>query len=410
VSVSRSVGRWPAQGLDVKALRARGWHPEPFREFVLKLHSRCNLACDYCYIYESEDRSWKSQPAIIDEPTISQAAARVAEHVERHGLEEIEIVLHGGEPLLAGTKMIDFTVTRFRSEVPRSCRVAFSMQTNGTLLTEKVLDLLGAHDIGVAISLDGDRTAHDLHRRYANGRGSHSRVLKGLKLLAERYRHLYNGILCTVDVTNDPIRVYEALLETAPPEIDFLLPHGTWTVPPPLLRIGKTGQALYADWMITIFDRWYRAPKWETGIRFFEEIMNIVLGGHSRSENIGLSPVAMVVIETDGTLQQVDTLKTSYAGAPETGLTVFDHPFDAALEHPGVVARQIGSDALCAECQGCAVRDTCGGGAYAHRYREETGYRNPSVYCQDLFRLVQHIETVVRAELRGIGEITAASG
>lgn len=107
----------------------------------------------------------------------------------------------------------------------------------------------------------------------------------------------------------------------------------------------------------------------------------------------------MLVVDTDGTLQQVDSLKISYAGAPETGLTVFDHRFDDALLHPGVVARQIGRAALSATCQTCAVRDICGGGGYAHRYREGHGYLNPSVYCPDLLKLISHIGRTVQHDL-----------
>ena len=387
---------WPLQGLDVAALLGGGWRSEPFREFILKLHSRCNLACDYCYVYESEDQSWRSRPKTISETVISRVAYRIAEHVEHHGLDEIEVVLHGGEPLLAGTKTIDFTVTEIRSAVPDFCRVDFTMQTNGVLLTERMLDLLDIHRIGIAVSLDGDQEGHDRHRRYADGRGSHFAVRRGLDLLADRYRHLYQGILCAIDLANDPVATYESLLDTEPPRIDFLLAHGTWAAPPPGHAPEETP---YAQWLTTVFERWYRAEKWETGVRFFEEVMNMVLGGHSASENIGLSPVVMVVVETDGTLQQVDTLKTSFPGAPETGLSVFQHSFDMALRHPGVVARQIGTTALCEECRGCPVRDLSGGGAYAHRYRKATGYLNPSVYCADLYRLVRHIETAIHEDL-----------
>ena len=45
---------WPAP-LDVGALLAGGWQPTPFRQFLLKMHTRCNLACDYCY-YQGETR------------------------------------------------------------------------------------------------------------------------------------------------------------------------------------------------------------------------------------------------------------------------------------------------------------------------------------------------------------------
>jgi uncharacterized protein len=33
----------------------------------------------------------------------------------------------------------------------------------------------------------------------------------------------------------------------------------------------------------------------------------------------------------------------------------------------------------------------CGGGNYAHRYRADVGFRNPSVYCADLYRLIRHV-------------------
>ncbi|HEX2745877.1 MAG TPA: radical SAM protein, partial [Streptosporangiaceae bacterium] len=53
---------WPTS-LDVGLLRSRGWQPTPFRQFVIKMHSRCNLACDYCYMYTMADQSWRSLPA-----------------------------------------------------------------------------------------------------------------------------------------------------------------------------------------------------------------------------------------------------------------------------------------------------------------------------------------------------------
>ncbi|TDD63738.1 FxsB family radical SAM/SPASM domain protein [Actinomadura darangshiensis] len=391
-------GEWPLDGLDIPALTAGGWRPMPFSEFVLKIHGRCNLACDYCYVYESADQTWRNRPSAMPSEVLSAAAERIAEHVGDHALADVAIVLHGGEPLLAGKAAIAEAVARFRAAMPPSCAVEVSMQTNGVLLTDAMLAMLDEHDVGVSVSLDGDRDGHDRHRLRANGRGSHAEVMRGLNRLADSHRSLYRGLLCTMDLDNDPIRTYEALLETGPPRIDFLLPHGTWTAPPPRRPVDGGGTP-YADWLIAVFDRWYRAPRKETGVRMFEEIINVLLGGQSRSENVGLSPVAMLVIDTDGTLQQVDSLKTSFAGAPETGLTVFENRFDDALRHPGVVARQIGAAALPATCNSCAVRDICGGGAYAHRYREGHGYLNPSVYCPDLKKLIGHIGRTVQHDL-----------
>ena len=43
-------------------MRARGHEPVPFRQFILKVHSRCNLSCTYCYVYEMADQGWPRLP------------------------------------------------------------------------------------------------------------------------------------------------------------------------------------------------------------------------------------------------------------------------------------------------------------------------------------------------------------
>jgi uncharacterized protein len=128
-------------------------------------------------------------------------------------------------------------------------------------------------------------------------------------------------------------------------------------------------------------------------------VLALILGGTSRSEQVGLSPVAVVVVETDGAIEQVDSLKSAYPGACDTGLNVLTDSLDAALGHPGVVARQIGTAALSATCLSCPSRDICGGGHYAHRYRAGRGFRNASVYCADMLELIRHIRTCVIADL-----------
>jgi uncharacterized protein len=387
---------WPST-LDVHALLADGWKPIPFREFVLKIHSRCNLACDYCYMYELADKTWRLRPRRMPRAIAEQAAIRIAEHIHAHGLARITLILHGGEPLLAGPDLIAHVVTSIRDATGPRVRVDVSLQTNGVGLDVGYLRLFDDLDIRVGVSLDGDAAAHDRHRRYRNGRGSHAAVLAALeRLAAGPYRHLFGGLLCTIDVCNDPVATYEALLQVNPPMIDLLLPHGTWTTPPPK-RIPGSPSTPYADWLIAVFDRWFDAPRQETRIRLFEEIMHMLVGGASATEAVGLSPVSVIVIETDGSIEQSDMLKSAYHGAPWTGLHVTRDPLDAALLLPSVVARQIGAMALSTECRRCRIRQVCGGGLYPHRYRSGSGFANPSVYCSDLFLLITHIRQAMAA-------------
>ncbi|WP_250283237.1 MULTISPECIES: FxsB family cyclophane-forming radical SAM/SPASM peptide maturase [unclassified Frankia] len=379
-----------------------GRRPVPFREFIVKLHSRCNLACDYCYVYRSVDQGWRAQPAVMTRETARLTARRIAEHAHTHGLPDVHVVFHGGEPLLAGPALITDVVTMIRREAGPGTDVLISVQTNGVLLDEAFLDVLAALDVGVSVSLDGARAGHDRHRRFRDGRGSFQAVADALGLLgASRHRRLFRGLLCTVDLDQDPVEVHRALCAFRPPVIDFLLPHGNWSHRPPGRPADSTSTP-YADWLIAAFDEWYDSPAPETTVRIFQEIMFLLLGWPSDTETVGLSPAALVVVETDGTLEQSDVLKSAFPGAAATGRNVRDHSFDDVLRHPGVVERQLGLAALAGTCLRCEVVRVCGGGFYPHRYRAGTGFRNPSVYCPDLLRLIGHIRRRLVDDVAGI--------
>src|SRR4030081_2513705 len=110
---AEAMSEWPAT-LDVPGLIADGWNPVPFREFIVKIHSRCDLACDYCYMYEMADQSWRGQPRRMSREIAEHTARRIGEHVREHGLTSVGLILHGGEPLLAGRDLITFLVTAVR--------------------------------------------------------------------------------------------------------------------------------------------------------------------------------------------------------------------------------------------------------------------------------------------------------
>ncbi|MEV6037468.1 FxsB family cyclophane-forming radical SAM/SPASM peptide maturase [Nonomuraea sp. NPDC052116] len=393
MKLDAQIQEWPTKDTVDAALANPQWQPKPFVEFVIKVHSRCNLSCDYCYVYEMADDSWKDNPATMSKDTVDQAATRYGEHLRTHAgdVPMAKVVLHGGEPLMAGPELITYLTERFHAETPAGIELDLRMTTNAVLLTPDNLRLMRACGIRAYVSLDGDREAHDRHRKYANGRGSYDATISGLDALrTPEYRDLFSGLLCTIDVANDPIDVYEALVAHEPPMLDFLLPHGNWNDPPPAWG-GDAYITPYADWLITIFDRWYDTPTRPTSVRLFDEIINLVLGGHSRAETVGLAPFQSLTIDTNGSIDFCHQLKSAFNRAAITGHHVSRDSLDALLLQPGVVARQIGADALCDTCKACPIRDICGGGLYAHRYKVGTGYLNPSVYCADLSRLIGHI-------------------
>lgn len=384
----------------------------PFRQFVLKTHSRCNLACTYCYIYTGPDESWRDRPVRASAFTVRRTAERVAEHVRTHGLRRIRADLHGGEPLLSGPGPLVEYARAVRAAVPEYCEVAVTVQTNGTLLTEQVLRRLAEARITVGLSLDGGTAELNQLRVDHAGRPSWPAVRRAAELLA-RHPAVYGGLLCTIDVRQDPERVYRSLRELGPPGVDFLLPHANWSEPPPGIGpfprpVARTGRAVpYGEWLSRVFDLWWdeQAAGAPTQVRLFGELVALLLGAESETDTVGLSPSASVVIDTDGAIERIDALKSAYGGAPDLGLNVFRHSLDRAMRHPdSVAARAGGLSVLSGSCRQCPVVRVCGGGNYAHRYHHGAGFRHPSVYCEDLEHLIRHVAS------RLAGAVEAAPG
>ena len=360
-----------------------------FRQFVVKIASRCDLACDHCYVYEHADQSWRGRPRFMSARVAEAVIERIAEHAETHVLRSVRVILHGGEPLLAGVERIRGFARRLRSAMPPESTADLRVQTNGLRLDEEFCRMFLEEGIGVGVSIDGDRASNDRHRRYADGRSSYPALEAAIRLLgSEHYRPIFKGLLCTIDVENDPVAVFDALAAFDPPRIDLLLPHATWVHPPPAAGRGQTS---YAQWLLAVHRRWSERGR-PMDVRLFSSVADLRAGRASGTEALGSGAADVVVVETDGEIEQADSLKTAFPGAPATGFDVMRHSFEEAASHQGFAARRSGSAALSPICRRCPVVRVCGGGLYAHRY-DGTGFANPSVYCSDLYTFITRLSS-----------------
>lgn len=395
---------WPqATDFDLPAMREAGWDSTPLTEFVVKVASRCNLHCDYCYVYELADQSWRGQPKRMSLDTVRLLAERIREHSQHWGFRRVVVSFHGGEPLLAGAAFLDQAATVLRDEVGPYVQVRLVCQTNATLVDADIAEVFRRHDVRVGVSLDGDRVSNDRHRLYRDGSSSFDDVQRGVDLLREAGPDVLSGVLATIDLENDPLDVYRTLVGLGAPGVDFLLPHGNWETPPPGVVPGD-GRTPYADWLLKIFEVWYEETAGRPVVRIFEDAMNLIVGGSHSFELYGMDPISLLTIETDGSIELVDTLKSSFEGAAVTERHLRDTSLDEVLSHPGVVARQIGAEALAEKCRSCDVVGICGGGMYTHRFSRTNGFRTPSVYCDDLKKLIGRIEERVTGDIAAILE------
>lgn len=141
---------------------------------TLTVTEDCNLRCRYCY------EPNKSRDRYMSLATAQQA---IVEHMEANNeFEGIEFDFFGGEPMLAFHLIRDL-VDWFHTRSWQKDHLFF-IGTNGTILTEEMKSWLVQHKdcVWVGVSLDGNKTAHDLNRS-----NSYDRLIKNLPFFRENW-------------------------------------------------------------------------------------------------------------------------------------------------------------------------------------------------------------------------------
>lgn len=369
------------------------------RSLVLKVASRCNLNCTYCYMYNMGDRTYKNQPKTMPDEVVNALLEKTFLHCRLHSIKEFLFGFHGGEPLLAGFDFYKKFVTKAKQVMLPDVIPYFSIQTNGTLLTDEWCELFGRLNIQVGISLDGQQEENDRFRIDHAGKGSYTRIVEGLKT-TQRSLHLKSvpAILSVLNVNADPVATYEHLKSLHVRSIDFLLPDSTYDQPPPAPELEH--ETPYADWLIQIFDRWIEEPDSERiNISMLEGLITSILGGDTGSEIMGGGNNELLVIETDGSIEAVDVLKICGDGFTRQRMNVRTHDFEEALQNELAALYNSSHQKLCKQCMTCPVKEICGGGFLPHRYSHKNGFNNPSVYCKDLLKLITHVQNKVLQQM-----------
>lgn len=371
--------------------------PTTFRHYIIKVASRCNLDCTYCYEYRHADQTWRLQPRQITSEVAYQAARRIAEHVERHQILSIHLSLHGGEPLLLGKQVFTNLLDIFEAEISPCCSLTKSVQTNGTFLDKEWLDLFVEREVLVNVSLDGPPEVNDSHRVDHRGRGSYMQTARGLSLLTERAREIFAGIYAVIDVGADPVETVDHLMQWEPSAIDLLIPDAHWSMPP--VRPSRASGVDYGEWMAAVFDAWFIERRWGPVLIYtFDELLKLLLGGSGRLDTFGLVPFGLIAVAADGSLHALDTLKITFEGASSLNANVFTHALDDVADHVLIRTFQDRWSSLCSTCRACPWVQVCGGGYYPHRYLKGEGFVRPSVYCEDIQYLLSHMSRRVQSD------------
>lgn len=359
-----------------------------FSNLVLKIASRCNLNCSYCFMYNLGDDSYKLQPKFMSDEVLDALVTKVERYVLKNNLDSINFLLHGGEPLLAGKKRFLEIISKLRSLNKRipNFQTFFSIQTNGVLLDDEWLYLLKKNDVFIGISLDGTKEAHDKYRVDHKGRGSYEEVKKAL-LLSKNVVNEAN-VVCVLDEEQSSKKMYENFKDLGVTSLNLLLKDFTKENFP--YANNEDYNLPFANFLIELFDLWF-FDKERYRITLFHGLCSAIIGTRTISDE-NSNEFKSLVIETNGEIEPIDSLKACGNKFTKTRVNVKTHEIEDIFNTSLGSLYFNESLQACAQCKNCPIYEICNGGRLVHRYSKENGFDNPSVYCKDMIKLVAHIQ------------------
>jgi len=151
------------------------------RAITINVNQICNLKCVYCAA--GGDGTY-GQPAnkISIEKTLPQLKFLLEQL--KPG-QKFKITFIGGEPLLHPEAIHAIYTYMIEESAQRKITPHMSIVTNGTLLTDKTLEIVRSMKIDLIVSIDGPKEINDIVRPTKNNTSSTELTLLGLHNLAE---------------------------------------------------------------------------------------------------------------------------------------------------------------------------------------------------------------------------------
>lgn len=141
--------------------------------FLIDLTKCCNLRCKYCF------RDLQTSEDAITDDEVDAICNYILNYVTKHNIKWFSIQPWGGEPLIRLDKII--RIRKFFEE--KEIYPEISIETNGTLLDEKAVELLRNNNIHLGVSIDGTDVIHNTQRPYMQGNESFNKVVSGIRNL-----------------------------------------------------------------------------------------------------------------------------------------------------------------------------------------------------------------------------------
>ncbi|SDP80946.1 uncharacterized protein SAMN05660330_04200 [Desulforhopalus singaporensis] len=219
----------------------------------------------------------KNRSAYIMSDDVLEAYIEKYISVQPEGVKEINFVWQGGEPALLPRLFLE-KILKYQHKYHRAgMRVSNVLQSNATLITGDLADWLAKNHFLVGVSIDGDEELHNLYRRDRNGKGTFSRVMRGIENLKSAGAEF--NTLTVVQHHNGayPERLYSFLTGIGANFLQFIpLVEQTGNKTPCSLNVDAEQ---WGRFLIGVFDCWVRGRDiGKVFVQHFDMLLGIYCG------------------------------------------------------------------------------------------------------------------------------------
>jgi len=279
------------------------------------------------------------------------------QYIDAQRSQEIVFTWQGGEPTLMGLPFYQKAVEYQQRFKKKGMRISNSFQTNGLLLNDEWGKFFSENNFLVGLSLDGPQALHDKYRKTANGKGTFSEVMRGLKKkkkipIVERMNPMGNQRgekLSSRSITGDE----------------------------------------YGAFLAVTFDEWIQNDVGRVFIQLFESCLGVWLGAGSSICVFQPTCGLCLALEHNGDLYscdhyvQPDSLLGNIHSTPISSMVMSDHQIKFGL---------IKKDLLPSACRQCESLFMCNGGCPKNRISNQKKGDFPINYlCSGYKSFFSHI-------------------
>lgn len=351
----------------------------PIALLLLQPTKFCNIDCRYCYL---PNRAIKGNMALDVVRAVCENLL-VRPYVDR----EVEICMHGGEPLAAGLQWYRDATKTISEVLSETLLVRYSMQTNAMLLNDDWAQLIIERNIKIGVSLDGPAALHNIKRVTRSGEGTFDQAMNGIGVL--KRNKIPFSLLCVLHEgsLDAPEELFEFFCQVAPREVAFNVEE----------LEGMNQKTSFREFDTKRRSRSFFKKYWDLSeqygyphdVREFKHMGTTIAGalmGHSLSNQM-IEPLCCVSVATNGDYATFapELLETETGQAPTVLGNVLTHPLASVVssEHFLALWNQIRLGVE--NCRStCSYFRFCGGGSPANKFFELGSFEaTETAYCRN---------------------------